>query len=53
MALHYSIHFEARATRWDYYIITKSKINVEGLSIETHQDFTFEGPTHVTTQNLS
>ncbi|MEZ4859166.1 MAG: hypothetical protein R2781_10185 [Flavobacteriaceae bacterium] len=42
--LHYSIYFEARATRWDYYIINQSGLNIEGLKIETHEDFDFLGP---------
>lgn len=49
--LHYSIYFEARATRWDYYIVNQGGLNIEGLKIETHEDFTFEGPTEMMLQN--
>ncbi|MEZ4779140.1 MAG: hypothetical protein R2786_07120 [Flavobacteriaceae bacterium] len=49
--LHYSIHFEARATCWDYYIINRSGLLLDNLRLETNADFSFEGPTHVSLQN--
>ncbi|MEZ4873961.1 MAG: hypothetical protein R2793_00515 [Flavobacteriaceae bacterium] len=47
----YQLQFRARATRWDYYIINRSNLPLEGLTLETQEDFTFEGPKAVTLEN--
>ncbi|MCB0456716.1 MAG: hypothetical protein R2776_08175 [Flavobacteriaceae bacterium] len=50
-SLHFSIYFDARATRWDYYIINRSGLHLLDAKLETHNNFTFEGPTKVQLQN--
>mgnify|MGYP003632616460 CR=1 FL=1 len=47
----FDIQFNARATRWDYYIINTRDMNLETLSIETNEDFQFLGPEQVTIAN--
>ncbi len=47
----FNIQFNARATRWDYFIINSSDINFNTLSIETNEGFLFLGPEQVTIAN--
>lgn len=47
----FTLPFNARATRWDYYIVNARDMNLETLSIETNEDFQFLGPEQVTISN--
>ena len=47
----YQINFEARATKWEYYIINNSHQNLGELSIKSNTDITFGGPNTVRLQN--
>jgi len=49
--VNYEIHFEARKTQWNYLIIASKEM--EGLSITSKTDLSFEGPTEVVLQNGS
>lgn len=47
----FNIQFNARATRWDYFIINTSNLDLQAPSIETNDDFGFEGPEQATISN--
>lgn len=47
----FNIQFKARATRWDYFFINTSNLDLQAPSIETNDDFGFEGPEQVTISN--
>lgn len=47
----YEVRFDARATQWQYYIINRSALTLNNLSITSKEGIRFEGPTNVKIQS--
>lgn len=45
----YSISFEARSTRWQYFIVNRSDVHFNKLTVKDKKGFVFEGQTEVPT----
>lgn len=45
----FEIKYQARATQWQYFVINRSSVSFEGLSISGKQNIDFDGPEQVQT----